>query len=88
MDRATLRHTLTELYNADTGNSLSTLGDAVRLVDDLGLDSVDMVSLIMQVERRFRIRLSHEELSAVLTAGDLLDLIATKSEAECILRAA
>lgn len=88
MDRATLRHTLTELYNADTGNSLSTLGDAVRLVDDLGLDSVDMVSLIMQVERRFRIRLTHDELAVVMTAGDLLDLIGTKSAAECLQRAA
>jgi acyl carrier protein len=78
MDREALRATLLELFNEDTGQSLSSLADNVHLVADLGLDSVDTVSLVMQVERHFRIRMSHDELSDVGSVGSLLDLVALK----------
>ena len=45
----------------------------------LGLDSVDVVGLVMRVERHFRIRLAMEELLEVKTVGDLLDLIHSKT---------
>lgn len=82
MDRTELRNVLRELYNEDTDSTLSEFGDAVNLVTDLGLDSVDMVSLVMQVERHFRIRMTHEELSEVLLVGQLLDLISSKLHAD------
>lgn len=82
MDRTELRNVLRELYNEDTGSTLSEFGDAVNLVTDLGLDSVDVVSLVMQVERHFRIRMTHEELSEVLLVGQLLDLISSKLHAD------
>lgn len=78
MDREDLRATLLELFNEDTGQSLTHLADNIHLFADLGLDSVDTVSLVMQVERHFRIRMSHEELSDVSTVGTMLDLIADK----------
>ncbi|MDB5389772.1 MAG: acpP 5 [Planctomycetaceae bacterium] len=78
MDREELRATLVELFNEDTGQSLSSLADNVHLVADLGLDSVDTVSLVMQVERHYRIRMTHEELSDALTVGSMLDLITSK----------
>jgi acyl carrier protein len=88
MDREELRATLLELFNEDTGQSLSMLADNVHLVADLGLDSVDTVSLVMQVERHFRIRMSHEELSDVSTVGTMLDLIASKLAEPAIAEAA
>jgi acyl carrier protein len=88
MDRTELRDVLLGLYNEDTDSSLDVLGDGVHLVNDLGLDSVDMVSLVMQVERHFRIRMSHEELSGVSTVGTLLDLISTKLHEESLVQAA
>jgi acyl carrier protein len=86
MDREELRATLLELFNEDTGQSLNILGDNVHLVADLGLDSVDTVSLVMQVERHFRIRMSHEELSDVSTVGTMLDLIASKLSESVVLQ--
>ena len=88
MDRTALSAELRDLYNDNVCGSLDFLGDNVELEADLGLDSIDMVSLIMQVERRFRIHLSHEELNSVVTAGDLLDLIADKVPRRSQLRAA
>ncbi len=88
MDRAIVSEALRDLYNEDTGASLDFLGDDTELIADLGLDSVDVVSLIMQVERQFRIRLSLDELNRVQTFGDLLDLVTIKLQQNTGFRAA
>ena len=49
-----------------------------KLGHRLGLDSVDVVSIVSQVERRFRIRLGQQELEKLVTAGDVLDLLQAK----------
>lgn len=77
-DRAFIRETLIELLEADTGNSYRDLKDDDNLREGLGLDSVDVVSLISQVERRFHIRLSHEELEKLATVDDVLTLLHAK----------
>lgn len=88
MDRAILSEALRDLYNEETGAALDILGEETELIADLGLDSVDVVSLIMQVERQFRIRLTLAELNSVSTFGDLLDLVAIKLQKDAGFRAA
>jgi len=77
-DRDTIRQTLVELLEADTGETHPDLNDATKLREGLGLDSVDVVSIVSQIERRFRIRLSHEELQTLATVGDVLNLLQSK----------
>jgi acyl carrier protein len=77
-DRAFVRSTLIELLEADTGETYNDLDDAANLREGLGLDSVDVVSIVSQVERRFHIRLTHEELEKLVTVGDVLDLLVAK----------
>lgn len=77
-DRDLIRQTLVELLEADTGEQFPTLTDDTSLREGLGLDSVDVVSIVSQVERRFRIRLSHEELQTLATVGDVLNLLQAK----------
>ena len=81
-DRAVIRATLIELLEADTGNSYADLKDEDNLREGLGLDSVDVVSVISQIERRFHIRLSHEELEKLATVADVLNLLDAKINAE------
>ncbi len=52
--------------------------DDQDLRETLGLDSVDVVGLVMRIEREFRVRLSPEELANVKVVGDLLGLMETK----------
>lgn len=78
MDRETLRCQLKEIFEDDTGKHIESLDDSVELMDGLQLDSLDLVSLVMRIEGRYRIRLTHEELSKVATTGQLLDLILGK----------
>jgi acyl carrier protein len=77
-DRQTIRQTLIELLEADTGEKYADLEDGANLRDGLGLDSVDVVSIVSQIERRFRIRLSQQELEKLVTVGDVLDLLEAK----------
>ena len=77
-DRETIRQTLIELLEADTGEKYPSLDDSTNLREGLGLDSVDVVSIVSQIERRFRIRLTHEELQTLSTVGDVLGLLQAK----------
>ena len=77
-DRESIRQTLAELLEADTGEQYADLSDPATLREGLGLDSVDVVSIISQIERSFRIRLSQQDLEKLVTVGDLLDLMERK----------
>ena len=77
-NREVIRQTLVELLEADTGEKYPNLDENTNLREGLGLDSVDVVSIVSQIERRFRIRLTHEELQTLATVGDVLKLLETK----------
>ena len=77
-DRDAIRKMLVEILESDTGNSYTELTEADNLREGLGLDSVDIVSVVSQIERRFKIRMSHEELEKLATVGDVLDLLQAK----------
>jgi acyl carrier protein len=78
LDRQTIRQTLIELLEADTGEKYQGLEDSKKLREEMGLDSVDVVSIVSQIERRFRIRLSQQELEVLVTVGDVLNLLEAK----------
>ena len=80
-NRDSIRQTLIELMEADTGEKFTDLDDGKKLREELGLDSVDVVSIVSQIERHFRIRLSQTELEKLVTVGDLLDLMIAKVDA-------
>ena len=77
-DRKFIHETLVEVLEADTGQNFRDLKETDNLREGLGLDSVDVVSVVSQIERRFHIRLSHQELEKLVTVGDVLDLLQTK----------
>ena len=46
-----------------------------RLVDDLELDSLQLLTLAVEVENRFRVRLSEDDDQAIETVDDLVGTI-------------
>jgi acyl carrier protein len=78
MPREEIRQILLEMFEDETGDEILSLEDDQSLTEQLGLDSVDMVSLIMHLECRFKIRLAHEELASARNVGLLLDLVERK----------
>jgi acyl carrier protein len=57
-------------------------GDAVQpaanLFDDLGLDSIDLMSAVMAIEEQFGIEVSDSELENVTTVGEAVELLEGK----------
>lgn len=49
-----------------------------RLVEDLGLDSLDAVELAISVERKFDIEVPEEELTKLKTVGDMVALVESR----------
>ncbi len=76
--RASIRLKLIELMEIDTGETYANIEDGMNLRAELGLDSVDVVSIVSNVERFYRIRLSQQDLEKLVTVGDVLDLLEGK----------
>ena len=49
-----------------------------NLFDDLGLDSIDLMSAVMAIEERFSVEVSDKELENVTTVGEAVDLLSEK----------
>lgn len=54
------------------------LAPELRLIEDLELDSVKALTLVVELENRFRIRLEPEDEAEIVTVGDLALVIADK----------
>jgi len=78
MDRTALRKALLEQVQEDTGEVHTDLPDDASLREGLGLDSIDVVTLVIHIQSRFNIELKSEELEKIVTVGELLDLIQAK----------
>lgn len=81
LDRKNVFSTVIEIAEADLGETFKDVTEATNLRTGLGMDSVDVVSLVSQVERRFRIRMNTEELLSLVTVGDMITLVHGKVEA-------
>jgi acyl carrier protein len=77
-DRQEIMRMLVEFLESDTEVRIDNLAESLSMREGLGLDSVDLVGIIMRIEGHYRIRLSHAELEQVATVGNLLDLIEAK----------
>jgi len=55
-----------------------SLGPADRLGQDLGIDSLTFVDILVKVEKVFDIEITDDELAAVQSVRDILELIERK----------
>lgn len=55
-----------------------TITEDANLFEDLGLDSIDLMTVVMAVEEKFSIEVSDEELEDVSTLGQAADILSTK----------
>lgn len=78
MDRESLRRILAELVEQETGSRPENLGDDVILTQGLGIDSIDLVGLVVQVENRFGIKIDTDELRQITKVGEFLGMLESK----------
>ena len=53
--------------------------DEANFIDDLGADSLDTVELVMAFEEEFGAEISDSEAEKIITVGDAIKFIETKS---------
>jgi acyl carrier protein len=73
---------LREIMAARLGLPAEQIVPEARLVEDLGLDSLDAVELAIAVERKFDIEVPEEELTKLKTVGDMLALVESRTRPE------
>ncbi|GAB4037677.1 acyl carrier protein [Spirosoma jeollabukense] len=61
------------------GISLTALTDQANFARDLGLDSLDVTDLLIQVEASFGIRIPDEDWGKLQTVGQVKDYIANET---------
>jgi 3-hydroxyacyl-[acyl-carrier-protein] dehydratase len=58
---------------------LAAPSDQLRLVEDLGLDSLSLIEIVLMIEDVFKISIDNDELSQAKTWADVRGLVAQKA---------
>ena len=66
---------LREAMHAEFGLDPATIEPASHLIDDLDLDSIDLVDLAVSLEEETGLKLSEDDLKSVRTVGDAVEAI-------------
>jgi len=75
MDRSDLEARVKQILTTRLGMPPEEITTEARLVDDLGMDSLDAVELAIAMEREFRIELSDDPVAKLQTVGDIVVLV-------------
>lgn len=66
------------LEASESSLEAADIGPATNLRDDLGLDSLQAVTVVMALEQEFGVEVDDEEIDGLQTVGDILELLASK----------
>jgi len=72
---AELRAALRELKGEDVSDRRDLL--ALKLTDDIGVDSLDLINILFRLEEKFGVKISDEDI-------DMLDLVQVEKLAEFV----
>ena len=75
MEPATITVKVKEIVASITGVPMESIKDSATFVDDLGLDSLAILEIVVDVEKAFKIRANDDELQKVRSIGDSVALI-------------
>jgi len=83
MERTALLQTLLEMVERHQGEKVAKFSEDTNLREELGLDSVDLVGLVMEIQDRLGVSLDpRDDLETVQSVGQLLDVLQKKLAAK------
>lgn len=82
MDTEKIRATVKRSINKVTAIPLEKISESASYVDDLGLDSLSILEIAVDVESQFKFQASDEELSSIRTVADTVELVRKRLCAE------
>jgi acyl carrier protein len=79
MERSTIfkqfKTILTEHVAGNETNVLENIGDNTDLSNDLGIESLDVVNIVIDMEDHFHIQIDNDSIRRMSTVGNCVDLI-------------
>jgi acyl carrier protein len=77
------REQVFELIRAHLADELDVeavlIGEQTRFKDDLGADSLDLYTLVQELEDSYGVRISDEQAADILTVGQAVDFVVANS---------
>ena len=70
-----MRERILGIIAEQVNRSVDILAPSMEFIDDLNMDSIELVELIMSVEDEFDIEIDEDRLEKVRSIGDVLDLL-------------
>jgi acyl carrier protein len=67
---------LAELINDETGIATDTVEADKSFTDDLDIDSISMMTIVVNAEEKFGVRIPDDEVKNLTTVGDAVGFIA------------
>jgi acyl carrier protein len=67
---------LAEIVNEETGLAPEAVELDKSFTDDLDIDSISMMTIVVNAEEKFGVRIPDEEVKNLKTVGDAVDFIA------------
>ncbi len=64
-----------ELIAKQLGIEASEISDQADLVNDLGADSLDIIQMLISLEREFSIVFNDEQIKKIKTIGDVIEFV-------------
>ena len=71
---------LAELINDETGIPIEDVKLNKSFTDDLDIDSISMMTIIVNAEEKFSVKIPDEEVKNLKTVGDAVDFIYEASQ--------
>jgi acyl carrier protein len=75
MDRNEVMTLVRDHLVAELGVPAEKVSEDTRFKEDLDADSLDLYELVMELEDRYKIRMSEEEAAEIRTVGQAVDFV-------------
>ena len=66
---------LAEIVNEETGLDTSSVKMEKSFTNDLDIDSISMMTIVVNAEEKFSVKIPDEEVKNLLTVGDAVNFI-------------
>ena len=66
---------LAEIVNEETGIDTDSVRMEKSFVDDLDIDSISMMTIVVNAEEKFSVKIPDDEVKNLLTVGDAVNFI-------------
>ena len=77
-DEDPVEYIIRDLLTEKLGIDFHSIQEDATFEDDLGIDSLDFVEIIMEIEKKFKIKISDEESEKLRTVKSITRLIKQK----------